>query len=263
MHIIYADGIGSSAPGLTTSQSILHKVVERLIEHNPVHTKSRVEWPASMASVGGPLSWTEASKIGVADVNRIIDTHSNPGKQFILLAYSGGNRVIHEWMEQNPEKLHKIAAVGLMSDPWRPRTRQQYGLPPTVGWGICGEKLGPIISHTFWVSAPGDAISDALPDAILRTAADVSDVMPGQFLGDLGRHVKAGDLQLAWKIGEIKKNPLGWFLGLGPRLQQARIDINGYMGGNHTTAYLTPWNGGPSLAHRLADTINFHISHPS
>lgn len=260
MHIIYADGIGSNAPGVTDGQSILHKVVERLMEHNPVRSEFRVNWPASMASVGGPMSWTESSKIGVRDINRIMD--ENPDKKCILLAYSGGNRPVHEWLEQNPDKLKRIAAVGFMSDPWRPRTRQQYGLPATRGWGICGEKLGPIPTHSFWTSAPGDAISDALPDAIIRTAADVSDVMPGQFLMDLNQHVKKGDLQLAWKIGEFRKNPLGWFMGLGPRIDQARIDIEGYLGGNHTTAYVASHGGGLSLAHRLADTIDWHIKNP-
>lgn len=260
MHIIYADGIGSNAPGVTDSQSILHKVVERLIEHNPIHTETRVSWPASMASVGGPLSWPESSKIGVEDIGRIVDNVSD--KQVILLAYSGGNRPVHEWLDQNPDKLHRVAAVGFMSDPYRPRNRQQHGLPATLGWGICGERLGPIPSRSYWTSAPGDAISDALPDAIIRTAGDVSDAMPGSFLMDLGKHVRDGDLQLAWKIGEFKKNPFAYFMGLGPRLAQARIDIDGYLNGRHTTAYVAPHEGGLSLAHRLADTINWRLTHP-
>jgi pimeloyl-ACP methyl ester carboxylesterase len=257
MHIVYADGIGSSVKGFTDGQSILYKVVERLIELNPSITSTRVTWPASMAMVGGNKSWEESSSIGVADVNTIVD--ANPQEKFILLGYSGGNRVIHEWLEQNPNKLDKIAAVGLMSDPYRPRDKKQAELSDTTGWGICGEKLGPIPDRTFWTVAQADVISDALVDSILRTPADASSVMPGQFLVELRNHMKTGDLQLAWQLGVFKQNPLAWFTNLGIRLYQARIDIKGYMGGLHTTAYITPYAGGPSLAARLANSIDRYV----
>lgn len=257
MHIIYADGIGSSVVGFTDGQSILYKVVERLIELNPTIKHTRVQWPASMAMVGGNKSWAESSRIGVADVTSIVN--DNPEEKFILLGYSGGNRVIHEWLEQNPNKLNKIAAVGLMSDPYRPRDKKQSELSDTSGWGICGEKLGPIPDRTFWTVAQADVISDALADSILRTPADASSVMPGQFLGELRNHMKTGDLQLAWQIGVFKQNPLGWVANLGIRLYQARIDIKGYLGGLHTTAYTIPYAGGPSLAARLANSIDRYV----
>lgn len=260
MHIIYADGIGTGVDGFQDGQSILRKVVDRLLFHKPSFKATRLRWPASMATVGGNHSWTEASKIGVDGINAIID--DEPEREYILLGYSGGCRVIHDWLEKNPHRLNKIAAVGLMSDPFRPKGKQQYGMSPTDGWGICGQRPGPIPHSTFWVSAPGDAITDAAPDSILRTPADVSDVMPGQFLGDLRHHIEKGDLQLAWQIGIFRHNPLGWFMGLGPRLHQARIDINGYLrGGRHTTAYVTPYDKGPSPADRLANSINWYIDH--
>lgn len=260
MHIVYADGIGSNVPGLLDSHSIQYKVVERLLQHKPTFKATRLKWPASMVGIGGDLSWTEASKLGVEGINRIID--DDPERSYILLGYSGGCRVVHEWMEQNPLRLDKIAAVGLMSDPFRPKDSQQNKMPKTSGWGICGQKPGPIPRHTFWSAYPGDVITDALPDAILRTAADASDVMPGQFLWDLRRHLEKGDLQLAWQIGVIKRDPLAYFRGLGPRLHQARIDLRGYLrDGVHTKAYVDPFDKGLSPAYRLADTINWHIDH--
>lgn len=260
LHIIYADGIGSNQAGYTDGQSILYKVVERLIELDSTAKATRVNWPASMATVGGSHSWVESSRIGVVDVDRIMREH--PGSKFILLGYSGGNRVIHEWLDQaNKDELATIAAVGLMSDPYRPRGRKQNELPETRGWGICGERPGPIPSRTFWTTVPGDVISDALPDAILRTPADASGVMPGEFVGELQKYLKTGNLQLAWQLDVFKKNPLGWLLGLGPRLHQARLDITGYLTGTHTTAYVIPYAGGASLAHRLANSINWHINH--
>lgn len=257
MHIIYADGIGSGGGEDVNVRSVLYRVVERLVSLKPSYTFSKVPWPASMATVGGNLSWTQSSAIGVTAISEIID--SKPERSFILLGYSGGCRVVHEWMEKNPHRLDRISAVGLMSDPFRPKRKQQHGMTETEGWGICGQKPGPISDRTFWVSAPGDVITDALPDSILRTPADVSDVMPGQFLWDLRHHLKKNDLQLAWKINDFLRNPLGWLFGLGPRLHQARIDIHGYLNGRHTTSYVVPYAGGFTPAQRLANTINWHI----
>lgn len=259
MHIIYADGIGTGVEGFQDGQSILRLVVDRLLFHKPSYKATRLKWPASMVTIGGRHSWAEASVIGVEGINDIID--QDPEREYILLGYSGGCRVIHDWLDQNPQRLSKIAAVGLMSDPFRPKLKQQHGMSPTDGWGICGQRSGPIADRTFWVSTPGDAITDAAPDSILRTAADVSDVMPGQFLADLRHHLHRGDLQLAWQIGVFRRNPLGWFMALGPRLHQARRDIEGYLrGGRHTTAYATSYDKGPAPAHRLANTINWYLS---
>lgn len=257
MHIIFADGIGSAK--VTDSLSIVFKIVERLVELNPSWTYTRVNWPASMAMVGGNHSWRDSSQIGQAHVRNIM--HDYLGEQFILLGYSGGNRVIHEWLNDPFNSIHldKIAAVGLMSDPWRPESRKQYELPHTYGWGICGQDKGPIPDRTFWTTVPGDVISDAGYDSILRTPADASDVMPGQFLGDLYGHLKSGNLQLAWQIGVFQNNPLEWVLNLWPRLNRARIDVEGYFGGKHTSDYINPYAGGRSLAHRLADSISHHV----
>lgn len=258
MHIVYADGIGSSVPDY--KDVILNKVVVRLTELMPSAEVTRVNWPASMSMVGGiEYSWTDATLMGVADINRIV--HDNPDDEFILLGYSGGCRVVHEWLETNPNRLDKIAAVGFLSDPFRPRDRKQSELPETIGWGICGEKVGPIPERSFWTTVPSDVISDASANSILRTTADISDVMPGQYIRDLAGHLIKNDLQLAWEITTFRDNPLGWFLALGERIHQARLDIEGYLGGKHTTDYIEPFAGGDSLAVRLANTINWHVRH--
>lgn len=260
MHIIYADGIGSNQPGVIHTDSILYDVVERLAILNREYKPDRVVWPASMATVGGNKSWDESTRIGVEDIDRIVDQIN--GETFILLGYSGSCRVIREWLMKNEHRLDQVVAVGMLSDPFRPQGRKQAELPDTLGWGVCGQELGPIPDRTYWTTVPGDVISDAREDALLRNVADASNVMPSQFVADLAKHLKGGDLQLAYQLKVFRENPLKWLIGLGPRLHQARIDIEGYLSGRHTTDYQKPYAGGGSLAHRLADTINWKATHP-
>lgn len=258
MHVIFADGIGSNEPGVNREESVLYSVVKRLAVLNKEYKEDRVEWPASMAMVGGTKSWNESTRIGISEINKIVSEIGND--TFILLGYSGGCRVIHEWMEQNPNDLGRVKSVGLLSDPFRPKNRNVVGVSKTKGWGICGQKKGPIPNRTFWAANPGDVITDALPNSLLRTAADASDVMPYEMLGELHRHLMKGDLQLAHQLNLFRTNPLTWFTNLQPRFNQARIDIQGYLGEEHTTAYLKPYAGGGSLAHRLAEAVNWQAT---
>ena len=261
MLIITCDGIGTAGVSPDDSRSILGHVSARLSQKTGQHRIIPVNWPASMAGIGGPQSWTVAAHMGVLELDKI--TREHPDQPLILLAYSGGNRVVHDWLDTRPEMLDRVAAVGLMSDPYRPRDRQQHGLPRTRGWGICGERHGPIPARSFWVTNPGDVISDALPDSLLRTVADLSDQIPGGLLADLAGHHHRGDWQLLWQLGILRTNPLGWLGTLGSRLDQARRDIDGYLSGDHTTGYTkafsTPDGKTTSLAHRLADSIAWSI----
>lgn len=260
MLILYADGIGTAGLDPDDGRSIMRQLVDKLLanlrEHRIGVRAMRVTWPASMAGVGGRKSWDEAAAEGVADLDRLAGTYA--AEPLILLGYSGGCKVIHDWLDRHADTgvLDRVLAVGLMSDPYRPRDRQQDKWA-TRGWGIAGERVGAIGDRTFWTTIPGDVISDALPDAILRTGADASRAMPGGFVRSLVQHVNAGTLQLAWQIGVFHRNPLAWLAALGPRLAQARDDIHGYMTGRHTTAYTDPFAGGPSLVERLAATVSW------
>ena len=182
MLIVYCDGIGSGRLDAADSRSILNPLLVRLREKTGARYV-RVEWPASLAGIGGPLSWVEASRRGVAELDRIVA--ENPGEDLILLGYSGGNRGVHDWLDSRPHLLNRVAAVGLLSDPFRPRGRGQFGAPGVGGFGICGERLGPIPDRTFWCAFQGDVITDCPEDSPLRTVADLSDRIPGGFLDDL------------------------------------------------------------------------------
>ena len=257
MLIVTADGIGTAGIAPDDTRSILGHTVARLRQRTEQHPVVPVQWPAAMVGLGGNTSWSVSSHIGTLDLDRIALEH--PDQPLVLLGYSGGCRVIHQWLDTRPQEHHRVCAVGLMSDPYRPADRWQHGLPDPGGWGICGGHHGPIADRTWWTSAPGDVISSCPPDSPLRTAADLSDQIPGALLADLVGHLRRGDWQLATKMGLWRRDPLAYLRGLGPRLDRARRDIEGYLNGKHTTAYVRPFDGGLSLAHRLADSIAWRL----
>lgn len=260
MIIAYADGIGSARLTEDDGRSILQHVVRPLAAKTGARPV-RVEWPASMVGVGGSHSWAVAAHHGVLALDKIAADH--PRDDLVLLGYSGGNRVVHDWLDQRPHMRDRVAAAGFMSDPHRPAGRWHAGgrdgLPDPGGWGICGQRLGPIPARSFWTSSPGDAISSCPPDSPLRTLADLSDRIPGALLADLSGHLRAGDWQLATHMGLWRRDPLAYLRGLGPRMDRARRDVEGYLSGRHTLDYTRPWQGGPSLAHRLADRIAWNL----
>lgn len=257
MRIYCLDGIGTDG---RSDGSILAPCADRLAAKIEVEPEW-VPWHAAMLGVGGSGSWDDNARAGVDLLHRRITSH---GERVILLAYSGGNKVVHDWLDQHPEFHHRVAAVGLMSDPWRPADRGQYGTHlPLPRYGVMGEDHGPIPSRTFWTTAQEDVISAAWPDALLRYVADVSE---GSMDGIIERAIHLGGLgrlQLAWQAGIIQREPLTWFLGLGGRIGQLAADVRGYLSGAHTTAYTKPYvtEGGDdrSLAVRLADSISWAI----
>lgn len=261
MLIVTADGIGTAGILPDDTRSIIGHVAGRLAQKTARHQVVPVHWPAAMAGIGGRTSWSVSAHIGVLSLDRIADEHAD--QELVLLGYSGGNRVIHDWLDTRPGMLERVVAVGLMSDPYRPAGRWQSGLVDPGGSGICGERLGPIPDRTFWTSAPGDVISSCPQDSPLRTAADVADQLPGAMLADLSGHLRRGDWQLANAMQLWRRDPLAYLRGLGPRLDRARRDIEGYLLGLHTTAYTrahrTPDGRGESLAHRLADSIAWSL----
>ena len=255
MLVIYADGIGTAQVSADDGRSILRRVAVPLGQKLDARVE-RVEWPASMARIGGPLSWTDAAHRGVLAIDRMLA--ENPGEQVVLLGYSGGCKVVHDWLDSRPQHLWRVRAVGLLSDPFRPSGRWQADTPDPGGWGICGQRLGPIPGRTFWSSWHEDVISSCPSDSPLRTLADLSDKIPGSFLYDLRGHLVAGDWQLATYMGMWRRDPLGYLRDLPRRMHVARTGVEGYLNSAHTLAYT---RGDPSLADRLAGSIAWGLGH--
>lgn len=267
-HIIWADGIGTRKLDPRDEASILLDVTLELIanlsEHGHTVSDHKVNWKASMAMVGGNTSWHNAAHGGVLDIDEAI-RHLGPEDRVILLGYSGGCKVIHDWLDARPQHLWRVAAVGLLSDPFRPATRYQSGTPDPLGSGICGGDYGPIPDRTYWTSFPADVISSCPPDSPLRTLADVSDKIPGSFLEDVGEHLHLGNFQLANYIKLWKRDPLAYLAGLPARMHTARQGILGYLGNAHTLAYTRDFtshldpNDHRPLTVRLAATISYKV----
>ena len=189
----------------------------------------------------------------------LLEEMSTHDEDVILLSYSAGNKPLHEFLNMYPELHDRILAVGFMSDPWRPKDRFQHGTPKPVGYGIKGEDYGPIPEKSYWTSSVNDVISAAWPDALMRYVADTVDGRWDEMITKAIELGRLGNSQLAWQIGIMKRQPLTWFFGLGGRIVQFGKDVQGYLTGEHTNAYInelrTPDGKRESLAVRLADTI--------
>lgn len=261
MLIVYADGIGSAKISADDERPILRSTAracaESLRAKGHKVTIVRAEWPASMAGVGGPMSWANATHIGLLAVDHILTTH--PGEKVILLGYSGGCRVVHEWLDTRGHLLDRVAAVGFMSDPYRPEGRSQDGRPPLPGWGICGQNPGPLPGRTFWTGWAADVITCCSADNPLRWGADFSDRIPGGFLEDVNEHREKNDLQLANYVQMWRRDPLGYLRGLGRRMSDARWGVHGYLTGEHTDAYAETRGHRWTLAEHLGRSVAWGI----
>ena len=256
MRIHVLDGAGSAG----RTSGIIDKTVNRLMEKLPITEAQWINYPAAMMGVGGDKTWEESSREGVRLLVEEMESHD---EDVILLSYSAGNKPLHDFLDMFPQYHSRIKAVGFMSDPWRPRDRYQTGTPRPIGWGIKGERVGPLGDRSFWTSVYNDAISAAYPDALIRYMADVTDGAPDEIIIKAINLGKLSDFQLSWQLGIIQRNPLGWFFGLGGRVGQLSSDVRGYLTGAHTNGYIeplkTPDGKTESLAVRLADSIAWKV----
>lgn len=246
------DGIGSSegrnSPIVTT--------IAQHLETRAGTTTHYVNWRAGMIGAGAGGSWNANSRDAVTMIRRWLDTNTG---DVILIAHSGGNKPVHDFLDNYPEYHHRVRAVGLVADPWRPHDRWQHGVANPGGWGVAGERYTPIPDRVFWTAVPGDFIPCAPPDSLLRHVTDVSYGHPDQLVRDAINAFQKGRFQLAAFLGL----PLHeWVFGLGRRIREASDGVWRYLNGWHGQHYLGPVDTGGderSLAVRLADSIVWAI----
>lgn len=253
MRTYVLDGIGSSQG---RNSAVVTTIAGRLEERAGTTTRF-IDWPAAMMSVGGSGSWKDNSN---AAVQMIRDDLAQHDEQVILLAFSGGNLPVHDFLLRHPELHHRVAACGMVADPWRPRDRWQHGVGNPGGWGVCGERYTPIPEKVLWTTVPGDGISNAEPDSLLRHFADLSYGSPDRIVHDAIEAFQKNRFQLAAFLGL----PLHEYVfGLGRRINEASAAVHRYLNGWHDAHYLGPIQTGPtddrSLAIRLADSIAWAV----
>lgn len=246
MRIIIVDGIDTSQQRSGVAEQAADELSRRL---GPDTRCEWVDWPAAMIGVGGTGTWVDNAAAGLAELHRTVLRDDD---RLVLIAYSGGNRVVHDYLSQHPEVHPRIAAVGLVSDPFRPRGRWLPGTPDPGGWGVCGQDYGPLPERTVWCAAEGDAVTCAAWDSLLRTGADlgatISERRLAGALAAFREHLDAGSFQLH---GLVVRDPVAWTRELGRRVAEARVDIDRYFDGWHTEHYTDPYRGGPSLVQRM------------
>ena len=253
------DGIGTAG----RTSGVIDPAVERLLHGlaaRDIEAEAQwIDYSASMFRVvGGDKTWQESSDEAVAQL--LADFRRHPEDKFVLMAYSGGNLPVHEFLDHHPQFHDRIVSVGFMSDPWRPNNKWQHGTRNPGGFGICGQDAGPIWDRSFWTSAWGDPISGADWDSLLRHLADVSKGGPDQIIHDAIIAFQQGNLQLARFLGLPIHQ---WFFGLGDRINRAGGEAYRYLTGFHTDHYVIPHMTSPddarSLSERFGDTLSFAV----
>ncbi|MBB1023346.1 MULTISPECIES: hypothetical protein [unclassified Dietzia] len=262
LNTIVLDGAGTE--GRTS------RVIDPVAEQLAAKLSCAVEWQnwaASVMGAGGSTPWPAASHNAVIRLAHRIRT-APPGHRFILLGFSAGCRPVREFLDSHPELHHRIAAVGLLADPWQPHDRQQHGVPNGAGWGVMGSLPTPLMDRTFWCGHPGDPICRAAWDSLLRYLTAAADAVPGGLIRTFLDKARRGRLQLIPFLG---LPPHEWFAGLGGRIDRSIAEARSYLGDGHTAVYtrefvtIDPDTGREdrrSLAHRLADSIAWKITHP-
>lgn len=253
MRVLIADSVG--AYGRTSE--IIDRFADRLVELTGVSTQVRVQWPEpDDAHPRRSRTWETASAAGTADLDRLVRLH--PSDQLILIGSCCGCRVIHDWMDAHPESVDRVAAVGLVADPFRPRDRWLDGLPDPGGQGVAGRRSGPIPDRTFWVSVPGDPLSGVERDSLLRGAVRRSSLTPDQVYRDLLDDLPDSRIQLAAHL-HVMQHPAQWPAVFGRQVDEAREALLRHESRHAILQYESRLDSRPSPLDLLAAAITAEV----
>lgn len=266
-HVITCRGIGEK---LGSSDNMLTGVTDRL----PIDTNwhyHELPWVSEYGPGGGNIfgdSYVEnihAGMIMLQDLIQDIIEENDSGDlpQIIILGYSAGATLAGNYAlgaSTIPNIASYIAAVGLVSDPMRPRGGGT-ALYTAPDFGVGGERDIP--SHSFpvfWISDPMDPITSTPENSPLRTIADQSWAMsfaPGKFPAWMG------DLVDRLKTGRWQKVAIHWWdpVSVIRQYADAIAGANRYLfGGDHTSYGVrnvpnTDVNYLQHLANRIAGAV--------
>lgn len=249
VRILIADSVGTYG----RTSSVIDRFADRLVELTGVSTQVRVQWPEpDDAHRRRSRTWETASAAGAADLDRLVRLH--PSDPLILVGCCCGCRVIHDWMDAHPESLDRVAAAGLIADPFRPRDRWLDGLPDPGGQGVSGKSVSPIPDRTFWVSVPGDPLSGVERDSLLRGAVRRSSLTPDQVYRDLLNDLPDSRVRLASRL-HLFDDPNQWPASFRRRVDGARAALLRYGRDDRQEQYNAPDGDALSPLDRLAGAI--------
>lgn len=189
----------------------------------------KVPWEAQYGPVGtagpGGSSFDRSLTLGQHLLREMI-TDAGPDP-IVLLGYSGGAALAgHVAAELEPDLAEKVAAVGLMADPFQPRGVSEHG------FGIAGSR-NPFHPGTVWSWSDADPICVTPELSPLRTIADQTAAMalgdPAAWGQDLVDRLRRG----RWQPSAIDwRDPLGTLRRYGDAIDAARRYLI-----NHTADY--------------------------
>lgn len=249
VRILIADGDG----GYRQSTEVVDEFADRLASRLGTRPPVRVQWPEPDAiRLRRPRTWRAASAAGVADLARLVRLH--PSDPLVLVGCMCGSRIIHDWMDAYPDQLDRVAAVGLISDPFRPAGRTTPGVPDPGGQGVAGTHLGPIPDRTFWASVPGDPMSGVQRGSLLRAVVRDSQLTVEQVYRDLLHDLPDSRTQLAARL-HVFHHPSNWTAVFGRDLEDARATLLRFADRAHLADYTVPGADGRSVLDHLEDQI--------
>ena len=259
IRVLVCDGIGTAGRTSNVIDPAVHHLTDDLNERGIETVSEWIDYPAAMLKlVGGNYTWQQSSDMAVKLL--IEQFQKYPDDKFVLMAYSGGNKPVHEFLEYFSRFHHQVVSVGFMSDPWRPEKKFQHDTPDPGGFGVCGQDAGPLEDRSFWTSVKGDPISGAAPDSLLRYVGDLGHGTPDQMIRDAIIYFQQGKFQLAAFLGLPFHE---WFFGLGARINATAAEVQRYMSGWHTTYYTKPFKTSESddrsLSVRFGATLSYAV----
>lgn len=222
-----------------------------------------VPWPASYgptAGLGFGSSYGANLQRGITDLNLAIGSVNEriggykDSDRIALYGYSAGATLTGNFANTGLWRS-RIAAVGLVADPMRPRG--MGGVGPASGWGVGGERRVsglPVV----WAADPRDPITALEENSPVRTFADQSyaaSFNPGQapyWINDIAGKVTSAKWQ---QVAINWWNPIGVFQQYGRALDA----LDRYLWkGDHTSYGVRQGlrNGGGTYLKQLADDTN-------
>lgn len=242
MRLFIADTDGEFRSFDDTIDERAHELTDRL----GLEPAVRVQFPEPGDLPRNAHTWESSAAAGSADLSRLVRLH--PSDPVMLIGISSGCRVIHDWLDSNPDQLDRVVAVGMIADPYRPRDRWLPGQEDPGGQGVAGSRLGPIPDRTLWLSVPGDPVSGVEEDSLMRGVVRGSELAPVQVYDQLIEEMPESKVVFGTRLGLMARGQ--WSPPLSRRVDEARELLRRHRDVDYVSVY-TESDGGPSPALQL------------